>query len=253
MSVSGLKVLGGASSELLGATWEETEKELQEGWMEIDNTGGKNTSWAMRFGLQQRDKVRVIDDFSIAGVNGTTGLQERLKIFGIDDIAALIAYSLDTCGGEVHPTLLGKTMDLKSAYKQFGICSSDRERIRVATRHPTTSDLVLLMVNALPFGATGSVSGFLRVSMFLWFLGMMGARLHGRAFTTITLWSAGAIVQTMRSGQLLACSTCLVFYMQRKARKPQRLIEFLDPLVSFLTFLRLDANFLTQSHSFSKK
>ena len=163
------KVLGGASSELLDATWEETEKELQEGWMEIDNNGGKNTSWAMRFGLQQRDKVRVIDDFSIAGVNGTTGLQERLKIFGIDDIAALIAYSLDTCGGEVHPTLLGKTMDLKSAYKQFGICSSDRERIRVATRHPTTSELVLLMVNALPFGATGSVSGFLRVSMFLWF------------------------------------------------------------------------------------
>ena len=176
------KVLGGAASELLDATCEETEKELQEGWMEIDNNGGKNTSWAMRFGLQQRDKVRVIDDFSIAGVNGTAGLQERLKIFGIDDIAALIAYSLDTCGGEVHPTLLGKTMDLKSAYKQFGICSSDRERIRVATRHPTTSELVLLMVNALPFGATGSVSGFLRVSMFLWFLGMMGARLAWTCF-----------------------------------------------------------------------
>ena len=208
------KVLGGASSELLDATWEETEKELQEGWMEIDNNGGKNTSWAMRFGLQQRDKVRVIDDFSIAGVNGTTGLQERLKIFGIDDIAALIAYSLDTCGGEVHPTLLGKTMDLKSAYKQFGICSSDRERIRVATRHPTTSELVLLMVNALPFGATGSVSGFLRVSMFLWFLGMMGARLAWTCFYDD--YTAGAIVQTMRSGLLLACLTCLALSTQRR-------------------------------------
>jgi hypothetical protein len=233
------KVLGGASSELLDATWEETEKELQEGWMEIDNNGGKNTSWAMRFGLQQRDKVRVIDDFSIAGVNGTTGLQERLKIFGIDDIAALIAYSLDTCGGEVHPTLLGKTMDLKSAYKQFGICSSDRERIRVATRHPTTSELVLLMVNALPFGATGSVSGFLRVSMFLWFLGMMGARLAWTCFYDD--YTAGAIVQTMRSGLLLACLTCLALSTQRRVRKPPRLIGFLDPLVSFLTFLRSEA------------
>ena len=176
------KVMAGAASELLDATWEETEKELREGWMEIDQHGGGGASWAMRFGLQQRDKVRVIDDFSIAGVNGTTGLQERLKIFGIDDIAALIAYSLDTCVGEVHPTLLGKTMDLKSAYKQFGICTTDRERIRVATRHPTTSELVLLMVNSLPFGATGSVSGFLRVSMFLWFLGMMGARLAWTCF-----------------------------------------------------------------------
>ena len=71
------KVMAGAGSDLLDATWEETEKELREGWMEIDNHGGSGTSWAMRFGLQQRDKVRVIDDFSIAGVNGTTGLQER--------------------------------------------------------------------------------------------------------------------------------------------------------------------------------
>ena len=136
----------------------------------------------MRFGLQQRDKVRVIDDFSIAGVNHTAGLQERLKIFGIDDIAALIAFSMDSFEGEVHPALLGKTMDLKSAYKQFGICVEDRQRIRVATRNPTTSEIVLLMVNALPFGATGSVSGFLRVSMFLWFIGVVGLRLAWTSF-----------------------------------------------------------------------
>ena len=150
--------------------------------MEVDLEGGQDAAWAMRFGLQQRDKIRVIDDFSIAGVNHTAGLQERLKIFGIDDIAALIAFSMDTFEGEVHPTLLGKTMDLKSAYKQFGICVEDRRRIRVATRKPTTSEIVLLMVNALPFGATGSVSGFLRISMFLWFLGVVGLRLAWTSF-----------------------------------------------------------------------
>ena len=175
--------LGSSNADFLGeATWEETEKELQEGWMEVDLEGGKDAAWAMRFGLQQRDKIRVIDDFSIAGVNHTAGLQERLKIFGIDDIAALIAFSMDTFEGEVHPALLGKTMDLKSAYKQFGICVEDRQRIRVATRKPTTSEIVLLMVNALPFGATGSVSGFLRVSMFLWFLGVVGLRLAWTSF-----------------------------------------------------------------------
>ena len=127
-------------------------------------------------------EIRVIDDFSIAGVNHTAGLQERLKIFGIDDIAALIAFSMDTFEGEVHPDLVGKTMDLKSAYKQFGICAEDRQRIRVATRNPTTSEVVLMLVNALPFGATGSVSGFLRVSMFLWFLGVVGLRLAWTSF-----------------------------------------------------------------------
>jgi hypothetical protein len=175
--------LEGSVNDFLGeATWEETEKELQEGWMELDLEGGKDAAWAMRFGLQQRDKIRVIDDFSIAGVNHTAGLQERLKIFGIDDIAALIAFSMDTFEGEVHPDLVGKTMDLKSAYKQFGICAEDRQRIRVATRNPTTSEVVLMLVNALPFGATGSVSGFLRVSMFLWFLGVVGLRLAWTSF-----------------------------------------------------------------------
>ena len=107
---------------------ERDAKELEEGWMEIDKDGGREAAWAMRFGLQQRDKVRVIDDFSIAGVNGTVGLHERLKIFGIDDIAVLVAFSMDTCNSSSHPVLLGKTMDLRSAYKQFGINEEDRTR-----------------------------------------------------------------------------------------------------------------------------
>ena len=157
------------------------QKELVEGWMEVDGEGGQQAAWAMRFGLQQRDKVRVIDDFSIAGVNGTS-LHERLKIFGIDDIAvaALIAFSMDSCQSDTHPTMLGKTMDLRSAYKQFGINKEDRERIRVATSDPSTGNLVLLMVNALPFGTT--VSAFLRISMFLWFVGVVGLQLAWTSF-----------------------------------------------------------------------
>eukprot|EP00435_Cladocopium_sp_Y103_P054836 s1981_g18.t1 len=176
------KVLAAADSELAGATWEETERELQEGWMEIDPSSGEGSSWAMRFGLQQKEKVRVIDDFSGAGVNQTAGLHERLKIFGIDDIAALIAHSLDSVGSAQHPQLLGKTMDLRSAYKQFGICPEDRERIRVATTRPSSAELVLLLVNALPFGATGSVSAFLRISMFLWYVGVIGLKLAWTSF-----------------------------------------------------------------------
>ena len=130
------KVQASAHSELAGATWEETCKELKEGWMEVDHSSGAGAAWAMRFGLQQKEKLRVIDDFSVAGVNQTTGFREKLKIFGIDDIAALLAYSLDSNVNEIHPRLLGKTIDLRSAYKQFGICSADRERIRVATCDP---------------------------------------------------------------------------------------------------------------------
>ena len=176
------KVIAAAGGELSEATWIETQKELAEGWMEIDPCDGEGAAWAMRFGLQQKDKIRVIDDFSIAGVNQTTGLHERLKIFGIDDIAAMLAYSLDSCQQSNHPQLVGKTIDLKSAYKQFGICAEDRTRIRVATSEATSKNFILLLVNALPFGATGSVAAFLRISMFIWYVGVIGLHLAWTSF-----------------------------------------------------------------------
>lgn len=61
------------------ATWEETEKKLKKGWIEVDPCEGKNSSWTMRLALQQWDIVRIIDDFSIEGVNSAAGLQERWK------------------------------------------------------------------------------------------------------------------------------------------------------------------------------
>ena len=77
------KVLASNSNDLAAVTWEETNKELEEGWMAIDPGNGDGAAWAMRFGLQQKEKVRVIDDFSIAGVHQTTGMHERLKILAL--------------------------------------------------------------------------------------------------------------------------------------------------------------------------
>lgn len=45
------KVMASSTSELVGATWEETEKEIKEGWMEIDPDEGQNAAWAMRSAL----------------------------------------------------------------------------------------------------------------------------------------------------------------------------------------------------------
>ena len=64
------------------------------------------------------------------------GFKRGQKFFGIDDIAALVAYSLDSCGQADHPALLGKTMDLKGAYKQFGVRLEDRERARGCDMSP---------------------------------------------------------------------------------------------------------------------
>lgn len=73
-----------------------------------------------------------------------------------------------------RPAVLGRTYDLKSACKQFGLCKDDRDILRLATWCPETGSPVLLGLNALPFGAVGSVAGFLRISVALWYIGTVG-------------------------------------------------------------------------------
>ena len=92
-------------------------------------------------------------------------------------MCSMICWSMKQTGNDQHPQMVGRTFDLKSAYKQFGLRSSDRDLIRIAVNDPSTGRPALFGLNALPFGAVGSVSGFLRVSMATWFIGTVGLNL----------------------------------------------------------------------------
>jgi len=78
--------------------------------------------------------------------------------------------------------VVGKTYDLKNAYKQYGVSPLDRETLRIAVWNPVEKRVQFLGLNALPFGAIGSVSAFLRVSMALWYIGIRGLRLCWTSF-----------------------------------------------------------------------
>ena len=75
-----------------------------------------------------------------------------------------------------------KTFDLKSAYKQYPIHSTNREHLRIAILEPASRLPKLFGLNALPFGATGSVAGFLRVSSALFFILTAGLKVWCSAF-----------------------------------------------------------------------
>ena len=80
------------------------------------------------------------------------------------------------------PKSCWKTFDLKSAYRQFCICKEDRDLARIMVfdtdkKAPTTFGL-----NVLPFGAVGSGAGFLRVSLALRYIGVVGLDLAWTAF-----------------------------------------------------------------------
>ena len=109
-------------------------------------------------------------------------LKERFKIHAIDEMCAYVAWIFSKQKRGHGHRILGKTFDLKSAYRQFCICEEDRDLARIMVfdtdkRVPTTFGL-----NVLPFAAVGSVAGFLRVSLALHFIGVVGLHLAWTAF-----------------------------------------------------------------------
>ena len=81
-----------------------------------------------------------------------------------------------------HHRMLGRTYDLKSAYKQFPLASFDRDLLRIAVNSPGHPDAKLMGANVLPFGAVGSVAGFFRVSLAVWFIGLQGLSIYWSSF-----------------------------------------------------------------------
>ena len=164
--------------DLEAETWAEKVKELEKGWIwEDPNQSWDNKCVARRFGIHQGEKTRVIDDCSVCGLNQTVGLREKFVLQSIDQMCAMLCWSLRHAGEGNHPSVVGRTFDLKSAYKQFGLCEGDRNLLRIAVTDPARSRPVLLGLNSLPFGGVGSVAGFLRVSLATWFTGMAGLKI----------------------------------------------------------------------------
>ena len=153
-----------------------------------------------RFVLYQGSKAkpRVIDDAKSSGLNDTYSSGERLRLQDIDYVALmclqagrvssklLVSVALST--GEIltgkaaiaNPSWLGRTLDLRKAYKQMAVAASDRH-LMVLT-HEGPNGRLFYISDALPFGARGSVFSFLRTSRALSFLMNVGMMIPGAVF-----------------------------------------------------------------------
>ena len=160
--------------------WNETMAEVEKGWLALAQDA-HHCSVAKRFGLQQKSKVRMVDDFSISKVNQTYGLRERMRVQAVDGLCAYLAYLLDTTAEAEAPKLKGRIFDMKSAYKQYGVDEWHSDFLHICVRNPAGGH-GLLKVTALPFGATGSVNSFLRVSNALAYIGCHGLDIVWSAF-----------------------------------------------------------------------
>ena len=170
--------------DLERATWNETLEEEKKGWIwfDSDDTSSETKFVGRRFGIRQSEKTRVIDDCSCCGLNWTVGLPEKLHLQSIDILASMVATAFNVCSDPSFPDVYGRCYDLKSAYKQFAVSLQDRLTLRMAVRDPDSDLVKLIGFNALPFGAVGSVSGFLRVSLAVWYIGVTALNLCWTAF-----------------------------------------------------------------------
>ena len=160
------------------ALWTQTLKECESGWATLHvglTQPPSNSVLSKRFAVQQHDKVRPIDDFSVSQVNRTLGCVEKIMVMPSSSTVSLaIALQRGLTAerqlrhsGEVV-TLSGKTFDLKSAYKQLPIHSDDLRFAQATVWNPQAKRPAVISLKALPFGATGSVHGFCRCSVAIW-------------------------------------------------------------------------------------
>ena len=156
--------------------WLGTEAEIEKGWLVRDaNPDIHNLVIARRFGLQQKQKVRLIDDFKRCGLNGACGLVERYGLYAIDSLSASLVHVL-------QQTPVASLPALHSTYKQYAVHPDDPRISRIMTKNPNTGKAEVFSFSALPFGATGSVAGFLRISTAVAFIGQRGLRLWWSSF-----------------------------------------------------------------------
>lgn len=164
------------SDSIDAEVWQQTLTEVEQGWLrgpldipEID----PHSPITRRFGLQQGEKARLIDDYSDSGVNSCVTTSEMPALHTIDAAAAVLSNWFNVksqCNQDTD--LLVRTFDLKSAYRQIGLHHQGREAAYVAVYCPVKKTSFFFQALVLPFGATRSVHSFLRLARSIWWLGV---------------------------------------------------------------------------------
>lgn len=125
--------------------WNKTLEEVSNGWLlgpYDPSTIPSDAPLSRRFGLEQRQgKVRLIDDFTESGVNSCVSTCESPMLHTTDVARALLTHWFHSCRcSGADSTLVARTFDLSSAYRQVGLSCHGRRfsYIRVFDPHAKT-------------------------------------------------------------------------------------------------------------------
>ena len=169
------------SPDLDSAVLKETMEEIEKGWADGPwplEALEQGATISRRFPLQQGDKIRMIDDYSISGVNDSCTLNSKLDLHVVDTFVATIKAFFQAMTAAGRETLvLAKTYDLKSAYRQVPVLSSHLKFAYFCIYNHEKKAVEIYRSRTLPFGATHSVFSFLRLARMIHRIATRGAKL----------------------------------------------------------------------------
>eukprot|EP00435_Cladocopium_sp_Y103_P043234 s526_g12.t1 len=166
--------------------WAQTLDECTKGWLRgpLDpDDVPLDAPISKRFGLKQKHKVRLIDDFTESAVNQSVTVTETPVLHTVDVACALVAHFFgvsSTVGTSCE--LVVRTFDLSSAYRQIALNAEGRGVAYIRVYNPTLCRWELFQALVLPFGAVRSVHSFLRLARAVWWLGAVGCLLPWSSF-----------------------------------------------------------------------
>ena len=115
-------------------------------------------------------KIRVIDDAKKSSVNAAYSSTVKLQLQDVDYAANMVLFlmSESAAAGISGDEWMCKTFDLSKAYKQLAILPAHQRHAVVG--FPVGGTWRFYRSISFPFGCTGSVYGFVRVSQAIWYI-----------------------------------------------------------------------------------
>ena len=156
------------------AVWASTQEESAKGWLSFCDRASLSASSVVsaRFGAQQTNKIRPIDNFRSSFVNSACGVREKVAMDGVDEIVSACLHWLKAKRPRrPNDRVVGRTWDLKSACKQLAVRAEHKKYAVICVVDPETNDVRFAKLHSMPFGALAAVRAFLRCGEALKFLG----------------------------------------------------------------------------------
>lgn len=188
------------------ALWTATMDEVHDGFLsgpfEVSEVP-RHGVISPRFGIQQKNKLRPIDNFTASHVNSATGLEEKFHVDSIDEICAMVKTWMQR--GPPGLRLVGKTYDMRKAYRQIAIREDHLDLSWISVWDPTKGRPSIFRMASMPSGATASVGAFLRISQAIKCVGISLCGLVWSSFLDdfVCVCREGTQVQTDRMVRLL--------------------------------------------------